>query len=252
MKATVAEAKTFKAILDAIAEMVEETSFKATPEGIRLRNMDTSRSAMITVDLPKEFFESYEVEEEEIIGLQLTDLRKLLQRAGASKLHLDTTKKDGRMQVKLEATGRGTRSFGVPLIRVVGEDLPDPKVPFKAKVKLIASLLDDAIKDCAIVGDTVAFTANKEDFNVTANGDDGEIKVEFSEATNSLLSIELKDGMSQRTTYTISFLQSMMKAADASDIVELQYGQALPVRMDFDLPTKGSISYFLAPRIEGS
>ena len=53
-------ANEWKIIVNAIAVLVEEASFEATPEGIEFRGMDPSHVAMIDLNWPNASFEKYE------------------------------------------------------------------------------------------------------------------------------------------------------------------------------------------------
>ena len=51
--------KTWKQIVDAIATLLTEANFRVDSTGIYLRQMDSSKVAMIDLKLPSEIFQEY-------------------------------------------------------------------------------------------------------------------------------------------------------------------------------------------------
>lgn len=240
--------------------MVTEASFTASPSGLKLRAMDPSRVAMVDLELPKEFFEEFSSGEEERIGLSFEDIGKVLKRASAAdKLEMETGQ--GRLKVRLK--GKATRTFSIPLLSIGAEDLPTPRISFKANAKLVTESLKEAIKDASIISDHVVLEASNDGLMIKANSDKGEVEVELSKDSGAVLSISVqrpdpKDADAketvaiQRALYSISYLDDMMKAADAADTVDLSFSTSVPVKLDFELPQGGKMTYFLAPRMEGT
>ncbi|RLG83173.1 MAG: hypothetical protein DRO40_05575 [Thermoprotei archaeon] len=48
--------------------------------------------------------------------------------------------------------------------------------------------------------------------------------------------------------YSIGLLEATLRAAAASKNVEIQFDADKPLRVEFELPTGGSIIYWIAPR----
>ncbi|MCJ7771075.1 DNA polymerase sliding clamp, partial [Candidatus Bathyarchaeota archaeon] len=56
-----------------------------------------------------------------------------------------------------------------------------------------------------------------------------------------------------RSTFSLNYLSEMVKAAsNLSDVVMLEFSTDMPVRLNFELPSKGRLQYYLAPRIEST
>lgn len=246
-KAVLPDAKLFRYVVDALSTMVTEASFTASPTGLRLRAMDPSRVAMVDLELPKAFFEEFSSGDEERIGLSFEDIGKVLKRASAAdKLEMETVQ--GRLKVRLK--GKSSRTFSIPLLSIGAEDLPTPRISFKATAKLVTESIKEAIKDASIISDHVSLEAGKDILMIKANSDKGEVEVELSKDSGSVLNINAPEP--QRALYSISYLEDMMKAADAADTVDMSFSTNVPVKLDFELPQGGKITYYLAPRMEGT
>src|SRR5512136_389621 len=99
-KLKVSDAKLLRDMATAISILVDEATFKIDPEGLKLRAMDPSRVAMIDFEWPKTIFEEYVVTEPTKIGINITELLKLLKRAGKEEtVELALAEKTGKLQV---------------------------------------------------------------------------------------------------------------------------------------------------------
>ena len=237
------DAKLWKYVVQALSTMIDEGVFVFTPEGVRLRAMDPSRIAMVDFEMPSVSFEEYDCEGEVRAGVNFDVLKKVMKRASAKdKIELEVA--EGKLKVKLK--GKTTRSFAIPLLDLGYEELPSPKVSFNVQARMLSDALEDALKDAELVSDHVLIQANEDELTIYASSDKGESSATFSK--DNLLELHVKEP--SRARYSLSYLTDMMKAADAADIVELQFSTNIPLSLTFDLPGGGKIQYWLAPRVE--
>jgi proliferating cell nuclear antigen len=131
------------------------------------------------------------------------------------------------------------------------EEVPTPKISFNASARLTTSLLRNALEDAGAVSDHIVFDASKEKLTVRATGDVGNVVVDVEKGSDELLSLDAKDNA--RSTFSLNYLSEMVKAAsNLSDVVMLEFSTDMPVRLNFELPSKGRLQYYLAPRIEST
>jgi len=84
-----------------------------------------------------------------------------------------------------------------------------------------------------------------------AAGDVGNVVVEVEKGTDELLNLEAKE--SSKSTFSLNYLSEMVRAAsNLSDVVSLEFSTDMPVRLNFEMPSKGKLQYYLAPRIESA
>jgi len=119
---------------------------------------------------------------------------------------------------------------------------------FNVYARLISDVLKDAIKDANVISDYVKFIAEEDSLMLSASGDRGDVEVKLSEDMGSLVELEVKEASA--STYSLSYLSDMMRAASTTDIVSLQFSSDMPLKLEFELPAEGRITYYLAPRIE--
>jgi len=242
------DVKLLRDVITAISTLIDEGTFKVSPEGIKLRSMDPSRVAMVDFTMQKTAFDEYVSDQDAKICLNLGELLKLLKRAGrdeAVEILLDES--TGRIVVTIR--GKYMRTFRMPTLEATEDEIPTPKVAFNAKVTLTTDGLRQSLEDVALVSDHVRMETDGEKFMMSAKGDIMGAEIELKKGSDALLSLEVKEP--SRATYPLSYLSDIVKAASVtSDIVALEFSTDMPVRLDFKQPYDGSLIYYLAPRIE--
>ncbi|MGC8582197.1 MAG: proliferating cell nuclear antigen (pcna) [Thermoproteus sp.] len=244
---TYSDAKEWSYILDSIAVLVEEAAFVFRQDGLALRSLDPSRTAMVDLFIPKEGFEEYpELQSEVRMGINFKDFRKLLRRLKkGDKISLEI--EESKLRVKL--IGKSTRSITLPLIEAAAEELPTPKVVYTATVKTASDVLSQALKDADAVADSVKFDVDEEALYIRASSDRGEVEVKLDKGGELVYEFDVKEPAS--ATFSLEYLVDIAgKASKVSDIVTVELATAKPISLTFDIPAGGKLTYFVAPHIE--
>jgi proliferating cell nuclear antigen len=242
------DAKLFRDAVTAISTLIDEGTFNISSDGIKLRAMDPSRVAMVDFTMQKTVFDEYSSDEDIKICLSLTELLKLLRRAGKDEA-VEVMLDDATGQFVVTVRGKYVRTFRMPTLEASEDEVPTPKITFNAKVTLTTDGLRQSLEDVALVSDHVRVETDSEKVTMTAKGDIMGANVELKKGSDALLSLEMTEP--SKSTFPLSYLSEIVKAAAAtSDIVTLEFSTDMPVRLDFKQTYDGTLVYFLAPRIE--
>lgn len=245
MKLTLAEPKYLKDSISIISELVNEGSFKITPDAIELVAMDPANVAMVIFKLLSSAFAEYDVEQTTEIAINLNNLKQILRRAGSTDtLTLETEEN------KLKITLRGTtkRTFSLPIINVESKEQRVPELSFGTSIKAPSHMLNEAIEDVDIVGESVSFSAETGKFTVSAEGDLSKAHIEIKHDENTTVNMH-EPGL-LRAKYSIEYLKKMIAGSKLSGEVLIQFNKDYPLRLDYKDIDKVSLSFILAPRVE--
>jgi proliferating cell nuclear antigen len=247
-KLKVADAKLLRDMITSISILVDEATFKLDIEGIKLRAMDPSRVAMVDFEWPKTVFEEYQCTEPTKMCINITELLKLLKRAGKDEtVELALDEKTGRLQVKI--AGKYSRNFTMPTLEASEEEVPTPKLTFNVKIKATTNGLSQAIEDAQLVSDHVRIEADAEKLVFNATGDLMGAEISLPKGSDTILDLEAKEPA--KATFSLSYLSEIIKAASAtSDISTLEFSSDMPIKLDFQQTKEGRLTFYLAPRIE--
>jgi len=210
--------------------------------------MDPSRVAMIDFQWPKTIFDEYQCDQPQKMCINITELLKLLRRTGREEaIELSLNPETPKLQIAI--TGRYTRTFTMPTLEPQEEEVPTPKITFKAQAKTTTDGLRQAIEDAQLVSDHVRIEADTEKLTLTATGDLMGATIELKKGSDALLDLQTQEPV--KATFSLSYLAEIIKAAaSTSEIATLQFANDMPIRIDFHQPKEGKLTYYLAPRIE--
>ncbi len=243
-----ADAKLLRDMITAISTLVDEATFDMTPEGIALRAMDPSRVAEVDFKWSKTVFDEYLCSEPMKICINISELLKLLRRTGRGEsVELSLDEKTARLNMIIR--GNYTRTFNMPTLEAIEEEVPVPKIPFNVKAEVTTEGLRQALEDASLVSDYVRIEADEERMMMNAKGDLMGAAIELKKGSTALLGLEVKEP--SKSTFGLSYLSEIVKAASAtSEIVTVEFATNNPIRLDFKQQQEGKLVYYLAPRIE--
>lgn len=242
------DARVWRYAISAISKIIEEAAFVINEEGFRLKAIDASRVAMVDFRIPSSSFDEFEVEREEVIGVNLEDLAKILRRATKEdRLELKTVE-GGRLAISF--IGKGRRTFIMPSIETMAEQLPELSIKFTAKAKMMSTVFRDTVKNLEPIGDAIEFIAYPEERKLVArtSGDLGEAEVELTEELGGIMDFSAEE--EARSIYSIDYLSDIASAAQAANEVVFEFGSAIPCKIEFLLPQEGRLVFYVAPRTE--
>ncbi|MFH1327805.1 MAG: proliferating cell nuclear antigen (pcna) [Candidatus Bathyarchaeota archaeon] len=248
LKITIADARNWKNLMGAISTLVEDATFDISPEGITLRAMDPSHVAMVDFESPKDSFQEYVCDETLKLCVDIADMLKFMRRVESGET-LELTNDPQTAHLSMKMVGKYTKRFSLPLLQPSTTEVPIVKLALDAKVKMDADYLRDAINDIGATSDQVKFEADPERLVLTGLGETGNIVVEFERSNQAILDFQTHANV--KALYGVSFLEDMIKAGAASSkIATIEFSTDKPIKLDFELPLKGKLTYYLAPRLE--
>jgi proliferating cell nuclear antigen len=249
-KATLADVSLLREPLSSIAELIDEGIFKATGKGLSLVAADRAMVAVADFLLSSGAFEKYELDRDEAMGLNVTNLLSVIRRAGAGdKLSLNL--QGAKLEIVIE--GESRRRFVVPLLDLREEEEPPiDQLEFKSRVKLKPDVLQNGLSDAEIITDSVVFSTSPTRFAMMAEGDVSRTELELEKGNEALLELVSDGGKGAenvKSRYALDYLKKMVKAAKIADSVSIEYAQDYPMKLGFVAGDKVRLSFIVAPRV---
>ena len=239
MKLKLEDPRVFVNLVGIISELVTEVKIKVDKEGMSLTALDPANVAMCYFNIPKDLFSEFEVENEEVLGVNLENLKAILRR---SKLGSSLVLEKHENMLKIGIMDKIKRDFSLALIDVETEDKELPSWEFKSVVKMDAQNFVDAIEDCSVVADACSFIAEPNKFIIESSNLHS-ARTEFSGEEAQIFS----DSSSAR--FSLEYLSKFIKGSKIANNVEINFSDNHPMRINFP---SGNImlSFVLAPRVE--
>lgn len=237
------KAEVLKTLIDATSTLVDEVKVHVTAEGLSLKAVDPAHVAMVELNLKAAAFQEYKADAMEM-GLDLEKFKEVLKLAsGDDEVEMTFDAQHHRLVMRI---GNVTRRMSL----VDTSGMSDPKVPkldLPARIVVAPAELERGIKAAEAVADHVILTADKDTFELLAEGDTDQVHLKLDK---SMLA-ELMTTEKVKSLFSLDYFANMVKAAKGSSGVHITLGNDYPCKLDFDLAGgNGHVTYLLAPRIE--
>ncbi len=246
MKLTLAEPKYFKESITIISDLVNEARFKITPDAMELVAMDPANVAMVIFRLLSSSFTEYEVKKEVDLAVSLSNLKEILRRVSPSDMLILELDPDNKLKIQIK--GASIRTFSLPIIDIEEKEQKIPDLKFPVTVKTKASMLNDAIEDVDIVGESVTFAVEPKKLVIHAEGELSEANIEIKESDDTKISVSGSDKV--KAKYSIEYLKKMIDGSKLADNVVIHFDKDYPLKLDYNVVDKLQLSFVLAPRVE--
>jgi len=237
----------FRNLVRALSVIVDEGSFSIEGEQVRLLAMDPSHVAMVDFELPSGFFDRYACEGEPRLSVNIGELLKFLERVERDEeVRIRLEEEQARLVIQCKRGGH-TRRFVMPILEPLEEEVPSPKIFFKASARILTQSLRRAARDASLVSEHVKLQIDDDGLRISATGDMGSASSVWERGADELL--DLKSEEESSATFTLSYLQDIVNAAAvSSEVATLELSTDMPIKMNFELP-QGRLIYYLAPCI---
>jgi proliferating cell nuclear antigen len=246
VKLVLADATYLKDSISVISELVNEARFKITKDSIELAAMDPANVAMVVFKLLSSCFSEYDVQEDQEVAINLQNLKQVLKRAKPSDVVSLEITEDSKLVVQLKSNT--TRTFSLPILDLEEKEQRIPNLQFPVTVTTLSSVLNDAISDVDIIAESVSFSAEPDKFFVSAEGDLSKAHIEVGQGEDSQIKCETQARV--KSKYSIEYLKKMILAAKLADKVEINFNEDYPLKLDYKVIDRLSMSFILAPRVE--
>lgn len=246
MKLTLAEPKYLKESIGIISELVNEARFKFSKEGIELIAMDPANVAMVVFKLLSSTFAEYLHTDNIYMALNLSNLKQVLKRAKPEDVMTLEITPENRLQITFKSST--TRTFTLPIIDIEEKEQRIPELSFPMTIETASHVLNDAIEDVDIVGESVSFEVHKEGFVVSAEGDLSKAMIEVKNDDVTKIKIDTNEKI--RAKYSIEYLKKMMMGSKLADTVKIMFNKDYPLKLEYKTVDKVLLDFILAPRVD--
>ena len=237
----------FKDFFGLMKMMNDELTMYVDETGIQLRGMDPSHVAMVDAKILPELFEKFE-HTEKTITVNLSEFCKFLDRLGSKeKATIQYNAERAEMVILAKKTGY-SRRFTLPTLEPLDDEVPEPKIFFKAEARILTQSIERAIKDADLVSEHIKFSITKDAMSLEGRGDMGSADNKFDKDSDELL--ELKVEEEATATYTLSYLKDMFGGLKKlTEVVAIELSTDMPMKIKADGILNLEVTLFLAPCI---
>jgi len=234
-------AGTLKELIEVISTLVDEARFKLSSEEMAVIAVDPANIAMVSFKISSDAFESFEVDSDNEIGVDLTKLSDIVGMSGSGDISLEVG--DGKLFIKFLDL---TYSMSLLDPSSLKKEPKLPSLDLPAQIVLSGNEFRMAVRATAKVSDVVIMGIEDEVFFMEAKGDLDSARMELPK--DKLIELKASD---VKSLYPLDYLSDMSKPISKANNVCIEIGKDFPLKISFSIADdKGKVQYLLAPRIE--
>jgi len=232
-------------ILKSVGVLVEEIQVNIDYAGLSVKQMDSNHYAMVDLSVDSYEFDQFNVVRPGVFGFNLSETLKLVwKKKFVKNAMLKTTVEEKNLIFEIQDQIKRRKS--VALLEPLEEELPEPKIYYKAKIRMSADVL--RIVDDVQVSEHMTIKANSDRIVFESKGDMGEESFSLERVDENLLDLNV-DG-SQEATYDLNYLRDIAKGLKPlCDVIEIEFSTDMPIRITGEVNFSGHLIYYLAPCI---
>jgi len=236
----------WKAILNAIGDIVEEAMFVVNTDGISFRGMDPAHVALLDITFPKSSFDHFE-SQTSFFGIRTDDLKTIFNTAANTDIVELKIEDEGF--IKVSVTGSLNMEYNLRLIQKQEVNTPIPKIECNAKVSLEPNTLSRIILNIERISEYLTINCNQKGLEFSGQSDIGNGKISLDKESTDLIKHELsQDSLAE---YSLEYMGKIIRSiGKASKIVNMEYADKKLLHLLFEMPSNAKAEYYLAPRIK--
>ncbi|MCY0860217.1 MAG: DNA polymerase sliding clamp [Sulfolobaceae archaeon] len=244
LKVSSDDIRDLKAVIEALAKLVDEGSIKFTPEKMEIIALDRAHISLLQISFPKEMFKEYEVQNEYNFGFNAQYLLKLLKASKRKEAY--ELSAESNESITLKIIGSLVKEFNIRNLEVVPPEVPEINLEFDINALITSSGFKKAVQQVAAVSDTIDIQATEEKIIIKSEGEE-KVEIEFSKESGGLQSIEAtKEALS---SYTADYLVDVLSLTKLSDTVGIAFSEKKPLKLEYNVEGGGKVTYLIAPKI---
>ncbi len=244
MKLTLNEPRYFRDSILIISELVNNVNLRVMKDRLELVAMDPANVAMVVFRLLSSAFTEYGINEEKTIGINLVNLTQILKRVKPTDvLTLELDERRNRLNIALK--GDTDKKFELALLDIDEKEQKVPNLKFNTRVETNTLIFNDAIEDMDVISDSLSLAVEADKFVIQSEGTTSSGKIEVSSDEETVVNSQ---GGNVSARYSVEYMKKIIKGSKLANTVILEFGQDYPLRTEYRVLDKLSLTFILAPR----
>lgn len=239
----------FKRILSGVTKPLDAVPIRVSNEGLELRALTPDKNMMLEVVIPGTAFETVEVESETALTLSRDQFLRGIRRATKrDSVTLSYERASRYLRLLLTNIKTGVeREFAVEVSEVATELVEPIQVELPVRFQVSLDDLKRLIGDVKIVGDELELVFRGSSIEVSSVSEGKSYRTVLT-LDKPLYRLESKEAMVS-SKYDVDYLKTVLSAVSVADLVNVEFGSTLPLKIHVQLEDGTRISAWVAPRV---
>lgn len=268
----------FTTIFQHIRNFTEFVNILFRPDGMSIQTMDNAHVSILELNIPKEWFSTYECDEDRTLGINVSILHKILatkdksqilniiydQEADSDKLQLHFTNttviplsteceiETSKKKVKKSAlpdTKTYETHFEIPLIDLEVEQMEIPQIEYQAEFSLASTNFSNIVSQLKMFGDTMDINCSEENIILYSHcAESGKMSVEIN--IDDLTEFSINEGDNLKLSFSLSYLHNICAFNKLTKEIDIKICDNYPLCASYHFGDEAKMKFYLAPKVE--
>lgn len=253
----------FGNILKHLKHFSQDISILINEERLYAQGMDSSHASMFELVLKNEWFTTYEIEEDIVLGINCELISKVLNCLNNGQtitMEYDTKKDDLTISlIPRDGEKCMKKEFKIPLMDLDNELMEIPDAEYTADLEIVSQEFYQLVDEMSIFGDTLGVNCTYDEVKFTGKGNLGEMTAIVKEDDIIMYAVEEEADMT--VNYRMNYLKIFTSFTRVNSVVKLHMSENLPMKIQYDMDElvddedeekepENYLRFFLAPIVE--
>jgi|TARA_B100001287_G_C22686548_1_gene534137 proliferating cell nuclear antigen PCNA len=247
-------AEIFTTLFQHMKLFTENMNIHFNTNEVFIQAMDNAHVSIFEIKLPSEWFDTYNVESDTMIGINTNILFKVLhtrEKSHTLRLVLEEGNSD-KLEINLlsENTDVYDRNYVIPLVDIDSEIMGIPEMEYQAEIAFPSTVFSTLIDQMNMFGDSLNITCSEEKVEMNSESvDTGKMFVNIP--IDDLNSFAIEEGENLDMSFSLSHLKNICLYSKISKEIEVNLTRDYPIKLIYTLDHENAKAmFYLAPKID--
>lgn len=246
--------ETFQVLFQNIRLFSENVNINFKSDAMSIQTMDSSHVSILELNIPSQWFQTYTVESDVVIGINTVLFLKVLttREKGQSVQILLSDSDSDKLNMKFHSeNSMFNKDFELPMVDLDMDVLAIPAMEYQAEFSLPSSHFYGLVHQLKMFGDCVDIVCSEEKILLSSNSvDSGKMMVNID--IDDLTAFAIDENETLNMSFSLNHLYNMVQFHKITTSMEIFLKSEFPlkIRMKFSADLVDAyISMYLAPKI---
>lgn len=249
------QSNAIKTLFEVLKEILHDVNIFFDQSGVRIMTVDGSHVALIHLFLDSSNFEEYHCSQPMHLGVNMTNIFKLLKTATNQDTVVFFMKDNTEFElgIQIENSEKKTKTvFMLKLLDVDVETLKLPQIEFDSIITMPSMYFQRLCKDMSNISDTLIITSKKNQIILSCKGDFASQQTIIEDNVNMAEGMTFDQNSNEVVTghYLLKYLVLFNKASSLCNTMELYMKNNFPLILKYKVANLGELRLCLAPKID--
>jgi proliferating cell nuclear antigen len=248
------KAECFAFLFQHIKMFTEHINMMFEKERLYIQAMDNSRVSILEINIPKDWFDAYEIAASVTIGVNANILFRVLNAREKTQIIKMEHKNETNDKLNIHFTSDNKEEFDkhfeISLISIDSETMDIPEIEYQAEFTIGSANFANIINQLKTFGDSLEINCSEEKIMLTSSSiDQGKMSCEIK--MDDLSSYAIEEGESIKSGFSLNYLHNICLYNKLSKEIDIKISGDYPMKIVYHIvgSETAKMTFFLAPKI---